>query len=39
VQVLNSPERAIAVNGNSLTVSNVIVNNGRFSPAVLVFSH
>lgn len=29
VQIVNSPQRAVAVNGNSLTVSGVIVNNGE----------
>lgn len=29
VQVVNSPGRAVAIGGSSLTVSGVIVNNGR----------
>lgn len=30
LQVVNSPGRAVAIGGSSLTVSGVIVNNGEF---------
>ncbi|KAF9075563.1 glycoside hydrolase [Rhodocollybia butyracea] len=33
VQIVNSPQRAVAINGNSLTVSGVIVNNGAGTAA------
>lgn len=35
-QILNSPQRAIAINTNGLTVSGVTVNNGALSYTVLL---